>query len=480
MSTCAFALVRSPWTLAALAALHAPAAMAQSGSFVAGSFLGIAYAAGDVDDDGFGDFVVRLSQGYEVRSGATGLPFLHLSRSAPGCVTCAYAGLFGDLDVDGCDDLVFTDGSGSAEFVSGANGAALLQLSGSGISPVLQAVDHDGDGHDDLMIAMSVPTGGGSGTLVQQVISGRTQSVIAAFQTSYSATSGGMVQWCGDVDGDGHVDLLRTTTSLGNPFTQVLLGPQHTLALTTYSGTPVQPAADTNGDGRDELIVGADLVDPGTGVVVWAMSPLFPTASWFLADVDGDGASDALASTAAQVGVVYSGRTQTAWPGTLPLPLVVLGDRDGDGRDEFAAAWTQYSLQGAPAASFVRDRGVPGTTSLASRPRIRHRLVPRLGETMLVDLVGAGGPQPAFLVLGGALDVDLAPLGAPGNRAYVDLLASTPRLADASGRVRFSLAVPNGPALVGLPFSLQWAVLDPAANALGLATSNALDCRIGN
>lgn len=480
MSTRAFALVRSSWPLAACLALPIPVAMAQSGSLVAGSFLGISYAAGDVDDDGFGDIVVRWSQGYEVRSGATGLPFLHLSRSAPGCLTCVYAGLFGDLDADGCDDLVFRDDNGLVEFLSGANGTALLQLSVPGISPMLQAVDHDGDGHDDVMIAVNVPATGSSGTVVHQVISGRTLNVVAAFPISYSATIGGQVQWCGDVDGDGHVDVLRTTTSFGNPFSQVLLGPQHTLALTTYSGTPVQPAADTNGDGRDELIVGTDLIDPATGAVVWAMSPLFPATHWFGADIDGDGAIDALASTAAQLGVAYSGRTQAAWPGTLPLPLVALGDRDADGRDEFAAAWTPYALQGAPAASFVRDRGVPGTTSFASRPRIRHRLLPRLGETMLVDLAGAGGSQPAFLVFGGALDVDLASLGAAGNRAYVDPLASTLRLADATGRARFSLAVPNTPALVGLPFSLQWAVFDPAVNALGIATSNALDCRIGN
>lgn len=475
-------LMQSACQLAALAAWLSSSAAAQTGSFVAGSFLGVAYAAGDVDDDGHGDFFVRFTQGWEVRSGASGQSFPHLTRPANNCISCTYTGLNGDLDADGHDDLVFTDGSGLIQFVSGANGAVLQQYSIPGASPVLRAADHNGDGHDDVMIVVDAPTSGSSGIDVHYVLSGQDGTTIATFPMAYTAMSSGRVQWCGDVDGDGHVDLLRTTVSVGNPFTVVLPGPTHASGTLTFSGVPVAPAGDTNADGRDELIVGTDLVDGTTGAVVWAMQPLFPATDWFTADVDGDGATDALTSTSTSIHQIYSGRTQTAWPGTLPGQVWKLGDIDADGRDELllSSALTRYELQGTPPASVVRDRGASGTTSASSRPRIRHRLRPRLGDSLLVDLNGAGGPQLAFLAIGLPIDLDLAPFGAPGNRAYVDPLAAPAQFADLTGHARFPLAIPNAPSLVGLPLSLQWAVVDPAANALGIVVSNALDCVVGN
>ena len=365
--------------IAALSALLAPTMLAppmpaQNGNLVAGSLLGNAYAAGDIDDDGFGDYFLRSAQGWEVRSGATGLPFPYLTRSATNCLTCFYTGLHGDLDVDGHDDLLFADGNGLIQFLSGANGAPLLQYTMPGAFAVDRAVDHDGDGHDDVMVIQNVPASGSNGVRNHYVISGRNGTTIANYAMPYTAFNYGQVGWCGDVNGDGYVDLLRTTTSFANPYNLVLLGPTYAFGAWSYSGTTVAPAGDTNADGRDELIVGADLVDVTTGAVVWAMLPLFPSPSWFTVDVDGDGAIDALTNNQAQAYQVYSGRTQTAWPTTLPAFIGNLGDIDADGRDELVVSGTLYELQGTPPASFVRDRGAPGTTSVSSRPRIRHRL----------------------------------------------------------------------------------------------------------
>lgn len=480
MSMIQFPVGRLPLACLAGSILLAAPTTAQSGSLVAGAFLGQVRAVGDVDDDGCGDYMLSSAQGWEVRSGATGLPFPHLARSAGGCTGCFYLGLFGDLDVDGHDDLLFTDGNGLIEFASGADGTVLLQYSLPGASPIPLAVDHDGDGHDDVMIAQPVATSGSAGVTTYFVFSGRTGAQIASYPMPYSATNSGHVRWCGDVDGDGHVDLLRTTTSYANPYSVVLLGPQFNTGPATYSGTAVLPAGDTNADGRDELLVGTDLVDVVTGSVVWAMFPWFPMEQWFSADVDGDGAVDALVETQLQGGQVYSGRTHAPWPGVLPSAAFGLGDLDGDGRDDIRVGTTLYELQGAPPASFVRDRGAAGTTSASSRPRIRHRRRPRLGDSLLVDLVGAGGPRLAFLALGGGIDADLAPYGAPGNRAYVDPLAAPALFTDATGHARFTLTVPLAPILVGATLSLQWAVVDPAANAFGIATSNALDCVVGH
>jgi hypothetical protein len=405
-------LAMFPLHFAMCSALLIPATTAQSGSFVAAGFLGPSSPAGDVDDDGWGDYLRRSVQGWEVRSGATGMPFPQLARSIANCLTCVNAGL--------------------------------LQDTLRGAFPMLRAVDYDGDGHDDVMVVQSVASSGNSGNTSHFVSSGRTGALPAIHAMGYTGTNSGRVQWCGDVDGDGYVDLLRTTTSCGNPYTEGLLGPLHSIVRMSFSGTPVLPAGDTNADGRDELIVGTDLVDVVTGAVVWAMFPLFPSPEWFFAVVDGD------------------------------------GDIDADGCDELTAGFTRYELQGAPRASYVRDRGTAGTTSVMSRPRIRHRLRPRIGDSMHVDLHGAGGPWLTFLAIGTAVDIDLAPLGAAGNRAFVQPLVAPSPFADATGRARYVLTVPSAPALVGLPLSLQWIVLDPAATSLGVVTSNALDCRVGN
>lgn len=450
-------------------------ATGQVGQFVAGGTFGSAavQAAGDVDDDGHGDVIVRLAQVWEVRSGATGTAFAFLTRSIAG-VASYYVALRGDLDADGHDDLAFAAGGGVTQFVSGADGSVLFQHAGT-IAARGIAADHDGDGHDDVMVVEGIATGSSTGTAHYHVLSGRNGSTIATSSFAYTATSYGHATWCGDVDGDGHVDMLRTTTSFANPWTVVLLGPGFTTVPAAYGGFVVEPAGDTNGDGRDELLVGPDLVDPTTATVVWPMWPAIPMPYTFSLDVDGDGAVDVL--DGAQH--VFSGRLQAAWP-ALPGAAVSAGDGDGDGRDELAIAGTSYELQGVPATSFVRDRGAAGSTSTGSRPRIRHRLRARLGESMRVDLLGAGGPQLVFLAIGTALDVDLGPFGAADNRAYVDPWAAPSQFADASGFARFVLQVPTQPALVGANLSLQWAVVDPAANALGVVTSNALDCVVGH
>ncbi|MBL8752177.1 MAG: VCBS repeat-containing protein, partial [Planctomycetes bacterium] len=335
-------------------AVTALSAVAQVGQFVAGGPIGSAFAqpAGDVDDDGQADVVVRLAQTWEVRSGATGTAFAFLTRSIPG-VSSQYAGLCGDLDADGHDDLVFGDGGGVTQFVSGGDGSVLFQYVAPGsFAASTVAVDHDGDGHDDVMVAEVVSASVGAGVRNYHVLSGRNGSTIATHSMPFSATGYGFVQWCGDVDGDGHVDLLRTSVSTANPYTVVLLGPSFVPVLAAYSGTPVAAAADTDGDGRDELLVGPDLVDPTTATVVWSMWPTIPMPYTFAVDVDGDGAVDVLDGA----NRVFSGRLQAAWP-ALPWFASSVGDGDGDGRDELAIAGTSYELQGVPATSFVRDRG---------------------------------------------------------------------------------------------------------------------------
>ena len=75
--------------------------------------------------------------------------------------------------------------------------------------------------------------------------------------------------------------------------------------------------------------------------------------------------------------------------------------------------------------------------------------------------------------------LDLASIGAPGCSVYVNpdvLLPLSP--VDPSGAATTEIQIPNLPQLVNYTFYLQWAALDPAANAFGFTTSNAAACTI--
>lgn len=438
----------------------------------------LAVAAGDVNDDGYDDYVVRMPLSWAVRSGQSGQVFTYLQPTAVPTSQNGYLGLKGDLNADGCDDLLLFDESiGVARYVSGADGTYLFQLAGPELQGEYLAADHNADGYDDVMVRTFVATGSGVGIRTWKVHSGKDGSVIDSYahQVVFQ-NSAFFYWWCGDVNGDGYVDLLKRSIAAGSADSEVFAGPDFTASLGLFANEYLLPSADTNGDGVDEVYTSSNqVIDVLSGQVVWSPGVI----GYGLAlrvDVDGDGAHDLVVATNA-----LSGRTQQPWPVTgFPSGLTNLGDIDADGRDELASWNVFYDLQGGPAASYIRDRGHGGMTSTGSTPRISHRLRPRLGDNLLVDLRGAGGQSLAFLALGSAQDIDLAPFGAPGNNAYVAPITAPWLLTDPSGGVRYVLAVPATTSLVGIELSAQWAVVDSAANALGIVTSNALDFVVGN
>ncbi|MBK8979019.1 MAG: hypothetical protein IPM29_24245 [Planctomycetes bacterium] len=445
--------------------------LAQAGQIAPGANLGagLVSPAGDVDDDGFADLVFDLGGTWEVRSGATGLPFPALTRVRV-AARDRFAGLSGDLDADGCDDLVFTSpGTGVAEFRSGRDGSLLFAFTNPFLTSVSGAADHDADGADDVMVGYGDPVPGISHV---DVLSGRGGAVLLTRLFQNTATSYRSIQWVGDVDGDGFVDLAQNLSSFAQRFHWVMAGPDWQRAIASNGGGFALEAFDTDGDGRDELLTDFGYFDPVTNRLVWSG----PFAQAHPLDLDGDGAFDVVVN-----GQAYSGRTQTPFAGTMPSsPFWSIGDIDGDGRDEAVESGIVYELVGAPPASIVRDRGASGTTSTLSRPRIRQRLRPRLGETMLVDLRGGLVNGPAVAWFGSATEIDLGSIGAPGNHAYVLPIAGIAHLADAHGHARQSLAIPPTPALLGVALTVQWIVPDAAANPLGVVTSNALDLVIGH
>jgi hypothetical protein len=119
-------------------------------------------------------------------------------------------------------------------------------------------------------------------------------------------------------------------------------------------------------------------------------------------------------------------------------------------------------------------------------PQLTNNGLPQLGSTYGLELSDALPSTFALLASGvsdtawsgGALPAALP--GAPG----CDLLVSPEVLAavvtSPTGAASASIGVPNSAGLVGVVLFHQWAVLDGAANTLGIVTTNAGRATVGN
>ncbi len=264
-------------------------------------YFGSVSEAGDVNGDGYDDVIVggfrRDHAGMTdagaatVYSGRDGSVLFEWFGAAAGDLFgCSVSGA-GDVDADGRDDLIVGaygsdvngSASGSATVYSGFNGAALFTHHGDaagdwlGVS-VSGAGDVDKDGIDDVIVGAS-QSGAYPYAGYARVLSGPAGALMYQLDPddglSVHHALGYSVSGAGDVNGDGYADVIvgahnSVVSGIGLPgVARVHSGFDGGVLLYQFPGDAdygefgisVSGAGDVNGDGRDDVIVGAYLRD---------------------------------------------------------------------------------------------------------------------------------------------------------------------------------------------------------------------------
>jgi len=265
--------------------------------------------AGDINGDGVDDLIVGVSAIGPNRTGLPGKSYVVFGK------TSAFAATINLGSLNGSDGFRL-------------NGAVAGDLAGRTVSA---AGDINGDGVDDLIVG--APGAGPDGNAYSgssYVVFGKTSAFAASFDlanldggngfrldgTVVNEYSGFSVSAAGDINGDGLDDLIvgahpASPNGLRSGSSFVVFGKTSAFTSTIklsslngsngfrldgalagdYSGFSVGAAGDLNGDGLDDLIVGARGTDfngslSGSSYIVFGKTSAFP-ATIGLASIDG-------------------------------------------------------------------------------------------------------------------------------------------------------------------------------------------------
>jgi hypothetical protein len=180
-----------------------------------------------------------------------------------------------------------------------------------------------------------------------------------------------------------------------------------------------------------------------------------------------------------QIEVLGNGNNGQAMPIGLDARAVSTGPSLG-ALLQFAGSPFALAIPQQPAIAFVADapRGA-GLRLHWDRPlraggTMRFALASAREGALALRLVGLGDRW-----LGVALPAPLLSLGAPGCALAAPPDDVAAAAVDAAGQMLHTLGAPAAPALTGTRARVQFLVLDAAANALGVVTSDGVDLLIG-
>ena len=242
-------------------------------------------AGGDVNGDGYVDVFLSLDghDGYAFGYLGTSTGFETTpSWNAPDLYNYDLAhvpiALAGDVNADGYDDLIAAAGESKRVYVYAGSAGGLATSSAPtwtlteftrppASASVAGAGDVNGDGYDDVVIGLPSATGPGRvvvhlGSPTGVLDDGSTVELHADSDPASPDLFGFSVGGAGDVNGDGYDDIIVGANS---PYTAVYYGSAagvsdaaKTTLVTELTGYAVNAAGDVNGDGCDDVIVGEE------------------------------------------------------------------------------------------------------------------------------------------------------------------------------------------------------------------------------